>query len=66
MQQEVFVLDGTLAENIALGCRFIDEERVGGDSEAGEIGCLVDELPQEWILLWVKGEEGFREVRNNG
>ena len=25
VQQEVFVLDGTLAENIALGCRSIDK-----------------------------------------
>ena len=65
VQQEVFVLDGTLAENIALGCRSIDKERVA------EIVRLVRLLGwmncrKEWILLWVKGEEGFREVRNNG
>ena len=46
VQQEVFVLDGTLAENIALGCRSIDKERVAEIVRLVRLDAWVDELPQ--------------------
>ena len=46
VQQEVFVLDGTLAENIALGCRFIDKEWVAEIVRQVRLDAWVDELPQ--------------------
>ena len=46
VQQEVFVLDGTLAENIALGCRSIDKERVAEIVRQVRLDAWVDELPQ--------------------
>lgn len=46
VQQEVFVLDGTLAENIALGCRVIDKERVAEIVRQVRLDAWVDELPQ--------------------
>ena len=46
VQQEVFVLDGTLAENIALGCRSIDKERVAEIVRLVRLDAWMDELPQ--------------------
>lgn len=46
VQQEVFVLDGTLAENIALGCRSVDKERVAEIVRLVRLDAWVDELPQ--------------------
>ena len=34
------MLDGTLAENIALGCRSIDKERVAEIVRLVRVGCL--------------------------
>ena len=46
VQQEVFVLDGTLAENIALGCRSVDKERGAEIVRLVRLDAWVDELPQ--------------------
>ena len=63
--RECLVLDGTLAENIALGCRSIDKGT--GSPEIVRLVKLdawVDEIAaREWILLWVKGRRAFGEVK---
>lgn len=46
VQQEVFVWNGTLAENIALGCRSIDKERIAEIVRWVRLDDWVDELPQ--------------------
>lgn len=46
VQQEVFILDGTLAENIALGCRSIDRERIAEIVKQVRLDSWVSELPQ--------------------
>lgn len=46
VQQEVFVLDGTLAENIALGCRSVDRERVAEILRQVRLDDWVNGLPQ--------------------
>lgn len=46
VQQEVFILDGTLAENIALGCGQIDREKVRKIVRQVRLDGWVEELPQ--------------------
>lgn len=46
VQQEVFILDGTLAENIALGCGQIDREKVQKIIRQVRLDGWVEELPQ--------------------
>lgn len=46
VQQEVFVLDGTLAENIALGCGQIDREKVRKIIRQVRLDGWAEELPQ--------------------
>lgn len=44
--QEVFIFDGTLAENIALGCPEIDAERIKDILEKVRLGDWLKSLPQ--------------------
>lgn len=46
VQQEVFLIDGTLAENIALGYGEIDRNRVADVAKRASLIDLIDELPQ--------------------
>ncbi len=46
VQQEVFILDGTLAENIALGNKDIDKEKVGKVLEQVHLSEWASTLPQ--------------------
>ncbi len=46
VQQEVFILDGTLAENIALGCEEIDREKLERVLEQVCLKEWADSLPQ--------------------
>ena len=44
--QEVFLFDGTLAENVALGCKAIDRKRVARILEGLSLAGLVERLPE--------------------
>ena len=56
--QGVFILDGTLAENVALGCCDISKEKVKRILRQGRLDEWVDELPQGIDTLL--GESGAR------
>ena len=56
--QGVFILDGTLAENVALGCCDISKEKVKRILRQGRLGEWVDELPLGIDTLL--GESGAR------
>ena len=47
-------------------CRSIDKERVAEIVRLVRLDAWVDELPQGMDTPLGEGEEGFREVRNNG
>jgi len=58
VQQEVFLIDGTLAENIALGYGEIDEHKVIEIAKRASLSELIDELPNG--IHSMVGERGSR------
>jgi ABC-type multidrug transport system fused ATPase/permease subunit len=58
VQQEVFLIDGTLAENIALGYGDVDKERVMEVARRARLSELIAELPNGIDTL--VGERGSR------